>query len=152
MGYQMAGGGGPAGTVARAGANKVGFNVLRLGSLQVGAAPALTKANVVAARRAIRAWGVTLVVVPVDTGLAKFQVGRGVAYGVALLTAVLGSRPTYQDHAWVWTDLSSRPNPVAVSPSVLAQCVGQAVHGSETADPWAPCVLRRAAPRVAGLR
>jgi hypothetical protein len=106
MHYQMAGGGGPAGTVARAGANMLGFNVLRKASVPLGPAPLPTMANLEAVREAMRDWGVTMVVVPADAQLAEFQIGRGSSYGVAFFTGVLGSRPTYQNHAWVWSDVS----------------------------------------------
>jgi hypothetical protein len=106
MHYQMAGGGGPAGTVARAGANMLGFTVLSKASVPLGPAPLPTIANLKAVREAMHDWGVTMVVVPADAHLAEFQIGRGTSYGVAFFTRVLGSRPTYQNHAWVWLDVS----------------------------------------------
>ena len=73
MRYRMAGGGGPSGTVARAGADAVGFAVLRAASVPLLAAPALSAATLEAVREAMTHWGVTMVVVPADAGLAPFQ-------------------------------------------------------------------------------
>jgi hypothetical protein len=105
----MAGGGGPAGTVARAGDEAAGFNLLRQASIATGPAPRLTPANIAAVRRALRSWGVTKVVVPSDAGLARFQTGRGNAYGVKFFTAVMGAAPLQQDGAWVWNTAPSHP-------------------------------------------
>jgi hypothetical protein len=62
----------------------------------------LTAANVQAVRTALRRWGVTMVVVPDDTGLATFQQGRGARYGTSFFTQVLGWAPVRQNGASVW--------------------------------------------------
>jgi hypothetical protein len=98
----LAGGGGPAGTAARAGASRPGFTVLHQASVPLGPAPVLTAANVQAVRTALRRWGVTMVVVPDDTGLATFQQGRGAKYGTSFFTQVLGWAPVRQNGASVW--------------------------------------------------
>jgi hypothetical protein len=143
--YQMAGGGGPAGTVPRAGGDKAGFAVLRQASVTTLAPPALDRANLSAVRKALRDWRVTMVVVPGDTGLLSFQTGRGTAYGVAFFTAVLGSVPVRQDGAWVWTDVGRDTEaPAPISPAALSACLaafGSVVPGT---DAWAACVLRSA--------
>jgi hypothetical protein len=107
MPFQMAGGGGPAGTVARAGAEARGFRILAAASLPIGPAPSLSKAHIEAVRQAIRSWGVTMIVVPSDNGLANFQTGRGSDYGRAFFTAVMGTAPMYEDQAWVWNGVQS---------------------------------------------
>jgi hypothetical protein len=144
--YKMAGGGGPAGTVARAGADKDGFNVLNMASVPLGPAPVPTMANLDAVRRALRHWGVTMVVVPDDAGLPVFDRGRGSAYGVAFFTAVLGSAPHRQDGAWVWADLPSTRAAVAMSPLGFSACVHGGVGGGGDGDSSARCVLRAALP------
>jgi hypothetical protein len=147
MHFQMAGGGGPAGTVARAGLDKLAFDVLNRASVPLGPAPVASVENLEAVRQAMRNWGVTMVVVPDDTGLPAFLTGRGTDFGVAFFTAVLGSAPVRQDHAWVWSDLSSRP-PVVTPPSLFSACVARAQRSS-AADPWAPCILQAGAARPA---
>jgi len=146
MHYKMAGGGGPAGTVARSGANKVGFSVLGTASVPLGPPPRPTLTNLEAVRAAMRAWEVTLVVVPDDSDLPAFQRGRGTSFGVAFFTAVLGSEPLRQDDAWVWSDLSHSPPPVSVQTRDFAACVATRAQSSRDDDPWGRCVLQ------AGLR
>jgi hypothetical protein len=132
--FKMAGGGGPAGTVARAGADKTGFRLLATASIPLGPAPAPTKANLDAIRRALHSWGVTMVVVPDDAGLPDFDRGRGSAYGVAFFSAVLGSAPVRQDGAWVWFVSEDVQPPIPLSGSVFAGCVGAGVdHGQPPA-------------------
>ncbi len=140
MRYQMAGGGGPAGTVARSGADRVGFSVLRQASVPLLAAPTLSASNLEAVRSAMRDWGVTTVVVPDDAGLPAYQTARGTGFGVAFFTAVLGSEPVYQDHAWVWSDTGHRPPPLSLAPSDLAACTDGSLAGL-AGDGVARCVV-----------
>jgi hypothetical protein len=140
--YRMAGGGGPAGTAARAGADTPGFNVLRAASIPDLASPDLDGPTLTAVRSALRDWQVTMVVVPDDNGLPAFQTGRGTAYGVAFFTAVLGSAPLLQDGAWVWTDVRRAPPPIPVGSATLTSCLAAAdTAGAAPVDPSAACIL-----------
>jgi len=139
MRYQMAGGGGPAGTVARSGADRVGFSVLRDASVPLLPAPDPSASNLEAVREAMRNWGVTTVVVPDDAGLPAYQTARGTGFGVAFFTAVLGSEPAYQDHAWVWSDARHSPPPVDITPSNFSACTDPPVGAS--GEGAARCVL-----------
>lgn len=103
MSFAMPGGGGPTGTLARAGADAAGFSILRAASVPSLAPPVESAANLESVRRALDDWGVTTVVVPDDSGLATYQTGRGTTYAVAFFTAVLGSAPSRQSDAWVWS-------------------------------------------------
>ncbi len=151
MHYAMAGGGGPAGTVARAGRNEVGFSVLRQASVPLLTTPSLSPANLEAVRDAMRHWGVTTVVVPVDTGLPPYQTARGTGYGVAFFTTVLGSEPTDQDQAWVWSKVGHDPAPVTITPSAFAACVEQGTAGgSSGSGAVARCVLDQSSGSAAG--
>lgn len=142
MHYKMAGGGGPAGTVARAGSNQVGFSVLRSASVPLLPPPALTASNLEAVRSAMHNWGVTMVVVPDDAGLPSFQTARGTKYGVAFFTVVLGSAPIRQDGAWVWPVAATLAPPVAIAESVFDTCVGSGTEGQESVAHVGRCVLR----------
>jgi hypothetical protein len=146
MHYQMAGGGGPAGTVARAGADQAGFRVLRAASVPLLAPPAVSNSNLSAVREAMRHWGVTTVVVPADPGLPAYQTARGTGYGVAFFTAVLGSAPIDEDHAWVWTDVRHRPPPRRMAVAAFNGCVVIGAQGPSTQDPWGRCVLDASGP------
>ncbi len=142
MHYLMAGGGGPSGTVARAGADTAGFAVLRDASVPLLVAPALTAGNLQAVREAMGHWKVNIVVVPEDTHLPTYQRARGTAYGVAFFSAVLGSTPTRQDDAWVWPNVTRAPLPVAVPASVVSTCLGGPSAGAVGALQVARCVLQ----------
>jgi hypothetical protein len=142
MPYKMAGGGGPSGTVARAGANAVGFTVLREASVPLLAAPTLSAVSLEAVREAMTNWGVTMVVVPADAGLPPFQVARGTGYGVAFFTAVLGSAPVYQNQSWVWSDVARRPVSTALPLPTFNACASERARSSVADDPWARCIMR----------
>ncbi|MHB1712430.1 MAG: hypothetical protein ACYCV7_13690, partial [Acidimicrobiales bacterium] len=129
MHYLMAGGGGPAGTITRAGAEAAGFSVLRSASVVMVPPPAESEANLQAVRQALRHWGVTMVVVPDDGGLAAYQQGRGTLYGVAFFTAVLGSAPSRQPGAWVWSEPGRAPPPRPLSGAELASCIDAGAGG-----------------------
>jgi hypothetical protein len=151
MSFSMPGGGGPTGTVARAGADRPGFSVLRAASVPLVSPPAESEANLQAVRRALREWGVTTVVVPDDAGLAMYQTGRGTPYAVAFFTAVLGSAPTRQSDAWVWSRPGDAPPPQPVSTVAFANC--QAFNGPPSAlgPAVSGCVLRGSAAGAGGF-
>jgi hypothetical protein len=128
--FAMPGGGGPAGTVARA--RLAGFAMLRDASLPTVRPPDPDRATLDAVRAALRRWGVTTVVVPDGVSLAHFDRGRGDAYGVAFLTAVLGAVPRADDGAWVWSVGSVLAPPVPTTSSALANCAELAGDGGAT--------------------
>jgi hypothetical protein len=151
MHYKMAGGGGPTGTVSRAGANRAGFAVLSAASVPVGPPPTPSEVNLEAVRHAMRDFGVTMVVVPDGQGLPAFQIGRGSGYGVAFYTAVLGSAPRSQDGAWVWTNVGEAPAPVGhVTANTLADCAKRGTLEGAGRSLVAHCVLTAAAGSAHG--
>ncbi|MGH9097583.1 MAG: hypothetical protein ACRDWB_09165, partial [Acidimicrobiales bacterium] len=150
MSFAMPGGGGPAGTVARAGADAAGFSVLRAASVPLVAPPAESEANLQSVRRALRDWEVTTVVVPGDPGLAAYQTGRGTPYAVAFFTAVLGSAPTYRSGAWVWSEPGDAP-PLPVSACVFARCQAFVGPRSDLGPEVSGCIRRGSTSAVGGL-
>ena len=140
MRYQMAGGGGPAGTVAHAGSHRLGFAVLRAASVPLLAAPTMTAANLAAVRNAMRAWQVTMVVVPDRGALPAYDQARGTTYGVAFFSAVMGSAPSHQGGAWVWSVRASRHPPIPLSASAFAACLGSGAGRVQTPAQAARCV------------
>ena len=151
LAFAMPGGGGPTGTVARAGADTAGFSVLRAASVPWVAPPAESEGNLASVRRAMRNWEVTRVVVPGDEGLAAYQTGRGTAYAVAFFTAVLGFAPSYRSGAWVWSHTGASP-PLPVSSEVFAHCQAFAGPPAELGPEVSGCVLGGSAPALGGLR
>jgi hypothetical protein len=150
LSFAMPGGGGPAGTVARAGADRTGFSVLRAASVPLVAPPVESEASLESVRRALGDWGVTTVVVPDDSGLAVYQTGRGTTYAVAFFTAVLGSAPTRQSDAWVWSRPGDAPPPQAVSAVAFANCLASDGPPAALGPAVSGCVLRAAAVGAGG--
>jgi len=146
MHYLMAGAGGPAGTLPRAGANGPGFAVLRDASAPVYPEPILTKSNLDAVRAAMRSWGVTKVVVPDDTGLPIYQRARGTTYGVGFFTAVLGSAPIHHEGAWVWSDPAQDPPPIPLTNQAFTKCTGSGTGITPAPNEAADCVRLASVP------
>jgi hypothetical protein len=135
----LAGGGGPTGTVSRAGRDAPGFAVLRAASFPLLRSPPVTPRTLGAVRRALEDWGVTTVVVPADPGLPSYETARSAAYGVAFYTAVLGSSPVHQDGSWVWDDVRHAPPPLGITWPEFVGCV---LHPGVTGPgaPWSTCL------------
>jgi hypothetical protein len=130
MSFDQAGGGGPQGTLARAGHQQAGFAALS--SLGLIPTPEATgsPAQFAAVRRALDAWGVTMVVVPVlPPGYRVFVTGNPPQYPVAYLTAALGRPPRFEADAWVWSDVdASAAPPYVVPPGTLGRCAALATR------------------------
>ena len=112
MHYNQAGGGGPQGTEARAGAAAGGFRVLTELTLNFGRpSPAGTPAQYAAVRQALRVWKVDSVVVSTDPAAPFLQQGQDPVYAAAFMTAALGRLPRTQAGAWVWDDVQADTSP-----------------------------------------
>jgi hypothetical protein len=105
-----------------------------LDTLSFGIAPepsgSLTETSEV--RRALRAWGVQVVVVAPQA--------RDAAYAVGFLTATLGREPLWQAGTWVWYGLGPDP-PLGLGPARLFLCSSRP-QKTPLATP--SCVLARA--------
>jgi hypothetical protein len=152
LSYSQAGGAGPGGTSARAGAAAPGFDVLNMLSLGFSLTePTSTPANLAAVRDALRRWKVnTVVIAPEPLGLHDQQ-GHDPGYAAAYMTAVLGRLPVIAAGAWVWDGVgSSRPAPgtVTVTDAELEDCVTR----HETTTPRGVVTASMGIPRcVAGV-
>jgi hypothetical protein len=124
MHYAQAGGGGPQGTPERAGAERAGFKVLAALGFGLEVHPPATSAEMAAVRRALRGWGVTMVVIPDQPELPTLLRGRDPGYAAAFMTAALGSRPIFQSGAWVWSSVDLSRPALAVTPAALSACAG----------------------------
>lgn len=154
LAYAQAGGGGPEGAAARAGKERAGFEVLSTLSFGFGPLPSGTPAELDAVREALRGWGVTAVVVPLQPGLPSILRGRDPRYAVALLSAALGRSPVYHDAAWVWqtstgtTGALLQRSPLRVGAGVLASCATRAARDPGQPEVVASCVLGSARSRA----
>ncbi len=141
MAWAQAGGGGPQGQPSRAGAARPGFEVLSAASLPLGPAPVPSAANALAVRRTLALWGVTTMVVPDQPDLPPYDQGRGAAYAVGFLTAVLGTAPRYEHSAWVWDSVDTAPAPVPVSGEAFARCTSRPPAAAADRGTVPSCIL-----------
>ena len=137
--YAQAGGGGPQGTPGRAGREEPGFVLLAALGFGFNRPPAGTPAQYAAVRQAIRAWEVTTVVIPDRSGPA-IVVGHDPHYAVGFMTAALGARPVYQDHAWVWPEVDLGRPALEVPVGTLTTCNDQAVREHRRPSVMPACV------------
>ncbi len=143
MGFAQAGGGGPQGVANRAGPEKAGFEVLTSLGLGFSTPPSGTPAQLAAVRQAVRGWGVTMVVIPEQPGVAATLRGRDPVYAAAFMTAALGVAPTFQAGAWVWSDVDLASGPLVVPPGTLGQCELANAHRPRAGPDAVPaCVVR----------
>lgn len=142
MRWAQAGGGGPEGQPQRAGSARAGFEVLFGASLALGAPPAPTSANLAAVRHALVAWGVTIIVVPVQEDLPVYEQGRSSAYAVGLLTAAMGRPPTYRHSAWMWSSVGSTARDVPMTVAAFDHCTIGAVASGPSPSAVPGCILR----------
>ncbi len=134
LSFRMVGGGGPAATAARAGQDRAGYDVLDSASVVTRPPPAITPQALADVHRALRDWGVSMVVVPDQSQLPAYLRGRSNAFAIALFTAVLGVTPQEQDHAWVWERVRDDPGPLSVSAATFARCTAEPATGSQAAS------------------
>ena len=144
MQFSMAGGSGPGGTLSRAGSEGPGQMVLAPSSLSFVPRPSVTPAAVNAVRHSLDGWRVTLVVIPDQAGLPKYETIGDVPFAVGLITAATGKRPVRQADAWVWTGVDHAGPPATLTTTAFNGCVvgldGQAGAGGSASVP--ACVLR----------
>ena len=141
MRWAQAGGGGPEGQPGRAGRARPGFDVLLDASLPLGPPPAPSPSNLAAIREALRLWEVTTIVVPDQAGLPLYEQGRSTAYAVALFTAALGGRPSYDHSAWLWSAVVHKRAPIPMDDTTFAHCVTGPPSTASSRQAVPSCVL-----------
>ncbi|HVB92855.1 MAG TPA: hypothetical protein VND67_00940 [Acidimicrobiales bacterium] len=146
MQFSMAGGSGPGGTLSRAGSERRGQAVLSTSSLAFVPRSKVTAAAVDAVRHSLDGWGVTMVVIPDQADLPKYETIGDVPFAVGLITAATGERPVRQADAWVWTRVDQAGPPATLTTKAFNSCVvgleGRAGAGGSASVP--ACVLHAA--------
>jgi hypothetical protein len=143
--YAMAGGGGPGGVIQRAGPEEPGAAAIARASFSF-TGQVLRPGDLVAARRALAGWGVTMAVLPDEPGLPPYDRVTSVPYTVAFMTAVTGRAPVRQQGSWVWPGIAAgTPTAPGPTPSALGACTTLGTAGTPVAvRRVAACVLAAA--------
>jgi hypothetical protein len=142
MHYSMVGLGGPGGVLERAGPERAGQSVITNASFFFSPTQTITAANIVAVRQALVGWGVTMVVIPDQIRLPKYERIRSVTHAAALMTAATGELPRHQADAWVWTGIErARPSVTPTTTSMSNCTAGLSFHGAVAVHEATACVL-----------
>lgn len=142
MRFAMVGAGGPSGILQRTGEERRGAAVIAAASAPPGVNEAVGPGDVPAVSRALRQWGVTMVVIPDQTDLPVYDQISSVTFAAALITASTGRRPIHKEDAWVWRGVASDPPAAFRSDARISACThGTAVRGVTAVDAATNCVL-----------
>jgi len=142
MSFSMAGQGGPAGVVERAGAERAGQTAITDATFFFSPTQTITAAGAAAVRQALHGWGVTTVVIPDQPRLPAYERIRSVTNAAALMTAATGTRPVHQADAWVWSGVSRAGPWAAPTTATLFRCTaGVGYDGGPAVDAATACVL-----------
>jgi hypothetical protein len=147
MDFDQAGGGGPQGTLTRAGGQAAGFTVLSglAFSDPQFPLPDATAGHLAAVRRAVAAWRVTAVVDPDQPATLPFFVrGNDPRYSATFMTAALGRLPRFVHGAWVWRPVDLATPALVVPPGTVGRCTGQAERRGQGPLAGPECVLAAA--------
>ena len=99
--------------------------------------------NIAAVRRALREWGVTMVVIPDQPSLPGYDQIPSVTLPAALITAATGKPPIHQADAWVWTGVNHLPpTPIPSTHRISVCIVREGTHGVEAVGTATRCVLK----------
>ncbi|MFZ0664204.1 MAG: hypothetical protein WAM97_00500, partial [Acidimicrobiales bacterium] len=102
-----------------------------------------TAQNVLAVRRALADWGVTMIVYADPSVLPRYDQGTAPESALGLLTLAVGRTPRFVDDAWVWSDVESLSDRLATSTQSFKLCtsgfeldhaIGQTVLGCVVAS------------------
>ncbi|MGD0392024.1 MAG: hypothetical protein ABSC41_05215 [Acidimicrobiales bacterium] len=148
MAFSMVGQGGPAGVLARAGAERAGQSAITDATFFFSPTQAITGPDAVATRQALHGWGVTMVVVPDQPRLPAYERIRSVTAAAALMTAATGTLPVQQADAWVWTGVDRARRWQPPSTDDLSRCLtGLGYDGTSAIEAAASCVLHAGTER-----
>jgi hypothetical protein len=148
MRFDLVSGVGPEGDPSRGGVNAGAQEFLDSLSAPEVIGPKVTPEAISSVRDTMDRWGVTTVVIPTD-GKPPTYLWRvnSVPLSVAFMTAVTGTRPVEQDHAWVWYGLGTAPPPLILSTAAFEKCATPAIlDPSKPIGPVVDCLLAPTAP------
>jgi hypothetical protein len=147
MAFSMVGQGGPAGVLARAGAERAGQSAIANATFFFSPTQDITGPDAVATRQALHGWGVTTVVVPDQPRLPAYERIRSVTAAAALMTAATGRLPVHQAGAWVWTGVDRARRWEPPTTDELTRCLaGLGYDGALAVEAATTCVVHARPP------
>lgn len=142
MSFSMAGQGGPAGTIGRAGTEAPGQRAITDATFFFTPVQSITATAAAATADALRRWGVTEVVMPDQPQLPDYDRVRSVTDAAVLITAATGVLPDVEHEAWVWRDLEKRRRWTVPSTPAIDRCLaGRADDGVGAVEGATHCVV-----------
>jgi hypothetical protein len=134
---------GPGALAPRGGKDAVAATVIGDASEPFPITSVVSTQTIIALRKALRDWKVTMVVIPDQpSNLPGYYKVPSETYAAALMTAATGRAPTYQAHAWVWSDVR---HPVPTPPPTgdrFSTCTnGRPSVGTAVVNDEASCLL-----------
>lgn len=142
MSFSLVTGGGPGALLRRAGPERAGQRIITDASSLFATDAEPTAGNVAAVRRALRLWGVTLVVVPLPGEVVPhYNRSPGVRWAIAFFTASIGAPPRLESGAFVWPLGREESAAIVLGRSAFSRCLsGRSLRAV------AGCVIRRRGP------
>ena len=141
MSFSMAGQGGPAGTIGRAGADGPGQRAITDATFFFSPVQDITSTGAMAAAEALRRWGVTDVVMPDQPRSPDYDRVRSVTDAAVLITAATGVLPVFEERAWVWHGIEEQRAWTVPSTTVIDQCLaGRANDGIRAVESATNCL------------
>ena len=143
LSFSLVGGGGPGSVPERAGAERPGFTVLAGATLGLDPTSSFSPSAITSVRNALIGWGTTLVVIPDQPSLPRYDQGNHTAYAVGLITLALGVGPQYRAQAWTWAVGRVVSPSVPIEPEAFRLCVGTGNYQPGPPQTVPDCVLGR---------
>ncbi len=144
MHYSMVGLGGPGAEINRIPVGtRAGASVVANVSSPLAPLPLITSEDIASVRRALKEWGVTMVVIPDQPNLPAYDQVHSVTVAAALVAAATGEQPHDQANAWVWTGVERvNPSQLATGASFAACTSRLAPRGRDGVMAATACVVK----------
>jgi hypothetical protein len=141
--YSLVGTGGLGVGVKHDAGEDQGQNIITKVTFAYGSSPNVSSSDILAVHRALSEWGATMVVLPDQPELPRYDQVASVTELAALISAATGARPRYVADAWVWRRVN-RDNPVVYPDGAqYARCTtGLPTRGAIAVHRTTACVLR----------
>jgi hypothetical protein len=141
MHFSLATGTGPGSVSARAGREEAAQDLLTEASSILVPLPQVTTSDVATLRRALAAWGVTVVAIPNPAFLVpRYDRSAGTAWALGLFTLAIGREPVFEGDTWVWTGVGSLGSQIQVTDQVFNGCTSGSLLSTSAPEEVPDCI------------